>query len=116
LKEYLSGSKNGLLKWAHRLSEPIGQLAEAIFADKAVDGMRPVRALIRLADTYGIERLSAACRRALLYDIPYYRSVKEILKKELDRLPLSQPAEPNGQLLFRFQRDYGYFDPSRHIN
>ena len=116
LKEYLSTNRNGLLKWAYKLSEPIGQLAQAIFADKAVDGMRPVRALIRLADTYGAERLATACRRALLYDTPYYRSVKEILKKGLDRLPLSQPAEPNGQLLFRFTRDYGYFDPSKYLN
>ena len=48
----------------------MGELAKAIFADKAVDGMRPVRALIRLADTYSLERLAAACRRALLYETP----------------------------------------------
>jgi transposase len=116
LKEYLSANRNGLLKWAYRLAEPVGQLAEAILADKAVDGLRPVRALIHLADTFGTERLACACRRALLYDTPYYRSVKEILKKQLDRLPLSQPADLNGQLQFRFQRDYGYFDPQAHLN
>jgi transposase len=116
LQEYLSTSRNGLVKWAFRLAEPVGQLAEAILANKSVDGLRPVRALIRLTDAYGTERLAAACRRALLYDTPYYHSVKEILKKQLDRLPLSQPADPNGQLQFRFQRDYGYFDPSAHVN
>lgn len=116
LTEYLSSSRNGLLQWARRLAEPIGRLAEAIFADKAVDGMRPVRALIHLCDTYHTERVAAACRRALLYDTPHFRSVKEILKKGLDRLPLSQPAEPTGQLLFRFQRENGYFDPTRYLN
>jgi transposase len=116
LKEYLSSNRNGLLRWARQLAEPIGQLAEAIFADKAVDGMRPVRALIHLCDTYGADRLAAACRRALLYNTPQFRSVKEILKKGLDRLPLTQPAEPNGQLLFRFQREVGYFDPKRYLN
>jgi transposase len=116
LAEYLSASRNGLVKWAYRLGEPVGRLAEAILADKAVDGMRPLRALIRLADTYSPERLASACRRALLYDTPYYRSVKEILRKELDRLPLSQPANTDGQLAFRFQRDPGYFDPAKHTN
>lgn len=115
LEEYLSSSRNGLLRWAHRLAAPVGKLAEAIFSDKAVDGTRPVRGLIRLADTYGVERLAAACRRALLYELPHYRSVKQILAKGLDQLPLSQPATTDGQLEFRFQRDYGYFDPSRHI-
>jgi transposase len=116
LLEYLSASRNGLIQWAYHLGEPVGRLAEQIFSEKAVDGMRPVRALIRLADKYPPERLSAACRRALLYETPYYRSVKEILLKDLDRLPLSQPAERNGQLRFRFQREAGYFDPAHHAN
>jgi len=114
-QEWLSIDRSGLLKWACRLGEPVGELAAAILADKAVDGMRPVRALIRLADTYSAERLAAACRRALLYETTSYRSVKEILRQNLDRLPLSQPAEPDGQIAFRFQREQGYFDPARHV-
>jgi transposase len=114
-QEWLSIDRSGLLKWAHRLGEPVGELAAAILADKAVDGMRPVRALIRLADTYSVGRLAVACRRALLYETTSYRSVKEILRQNLDRLPLSQPAEPDGQIAFRFQREQGYFDPARHV-
>jgi transposase len=114
-QEWLSVDRGGLLSWACRLGEPVGELTAAILADKAVDGMRPVRALIRLADTYSVERLAAACRRALLYETPSYRSVKEILHQNLDRLPLSQPAEPGGQITFRFQREQGYFDPARHV-
>jgi hypothetical protein len=37
------------------------------------------------------------------------------LRQNLDRLPLSQPAEPDGQIAFRFQREQGYFDPARHV-
>jgi transposase len=114
-QEWLSIDRSGLLKWAYRLAEPVGELAGAILADKAVDGMRPVRALIHLADTVSAERLAAACRRALLYETLTYRSVKEILRQNLDRLPLSQPAEPDGQIAFRFQRERGYFDPARHV-
>lgn len=111
--DWLSADRNGLLKRAYQLSQPVGELAKAIFADKAVDGMRPVRALLRLADRYSVERLTAGCSRALLYDTPQYRSVKEILVRGLDRLPLSQPA--SGQLSFRFQREQGYFDPAQHV-
>jgi transposase len=113
--DWLSADRNGLLKWAYRLSQPTGELAKAIFADKAVDGMRPVRAVLRLADTYGVERLAAACSRALLYETPEYRSVKEILVRGLDRLPSSQTPGSGGQLSFRFQREQGYFDPAQHV-
>lgn len=114
--QVLNSTREGLQEWAARLGEHVGKLAEAIFAERAVDGMRPVRALIRLARRYGNDRLAAACQRALLYETPYYRSVKEILVRELDRLPLSQPADRDGQLNFRFERERGYFDPATYTN
>ena len=96
-----------MLRWG----PSVALVAQEVFADQAVDGMRPVRALIRLADKYTVQRLEAACRRAVQFATPSYRSVKNILVHELDRLPEEQPAEPtNGQIEFRFAREYGYFD------
>jgi len=115
-EEYLNATRESLLRWAQRLGGAVGQVAELIFSDKAVDGMRPVRALIRLADTYSVERLQNACLRTLLYRTPTYQSVKNILAKGLDLLPAAQPAGPSGQLHFRFQRPEGYFDPQGHQN
>ena len=46
--------------------------------------MCPVRVLIRLADTYSAERLAVAYRIALLYETVTYRSLKEILRQNLD--------------------------------
>jgi len=117
LEEYLNLSKQGLLNWAARLGPSVLGVAERIFEDKAVDGFRPVRGLIRFAEKYTSSRLEAACKRALYYDTPTYRSVKNILVKGLDQEPLEHPIEPSGQLNFRFQREYGYFDPfsSDHI-
>ena len=40
----------GLVQWASRLGPSVALVAQEIFADQAVDGMRPVRALIGLAD------------------------------------------------------------------
>lgn len=42
--------------------------------------------MIRLQETYGSERLDAACRRALSAD-PSYRTVKNILVKSFDIVP-----------------------------
>ena len=111
LEQYLNLTHDGLVKWARRLGPSVALVAQEVFADKAVDGMRPVRALIRLADKYTVQRLEAACRRAIHFATPSFRSVKNILVHELDRLPEEQPASPtNGQIEFRFAREYGYFD------
>ncbi len=111
LEEYMNTTSAGLVRWAGRLGDTIGLVAESILADKAVDGMRPVRALIRLATTYPAERVQRACARALHYDTATYRSVKEILEKNLDRLPADEPTDALGQRVFRFQRQGQEFDP-----
>ena len=111
LEQYLNLTSEGLVQWAQRLGPSVGLVAELILADRAVDGLRPVRALIRLANTYTTARLEVACRRAVRFATPSYRSVKDILVNELDRLPEELPAEPaNGQMQFRFARQLGYFD------
>jgi hypothetical protein len=107
----LASSTQGLLLWAKRLGAAVVGVAEAILADKAVDGIRPVRALVRLAERYGSLRLQAACERALKFHTATYQSVKNILVQQLDRLPEQQPSVEAGQRLFRFQREPGYFDP-----
>ena len=112
LEKYLNMTHAGLVQWTSRLVGPsVALVAQEIFADRAVDGMRPVRALIGLADKYTTKRLEAACRRAMHFATPSYRSVKNILVHELDRLPPQQPAQPeDGQIQFRFAREHGYFD------
>ncbi|MDH7480131.1 MAG: IS21 family transposase, partial [Syntrophomonadaceae bacterium] len=67
LEQFLASSTQGLLIWAQRLGNSVVGVAEAILADKAVDGIRPVRALVRLAERYGSGRLQAACERALRF-------------------------------------------------
>ncbi len=111
LEKFLACSTQGLLLWAKRLGDSVVGVAEAILADKAVDGIRPVRALVRLAERYGSGRLQAACERALQFHTATYQSVKNILVQQLDQLPEQQPSEDGPQRLFRFQREPGYFDP-----
>jgi len=111
MEQYLAMSTQGLLTWASRLGPSVQTLTQRIFSDKAVDGLRPARALMRLGQRYGKDRLEAACRRSLRYGLGDYQSVKNILVGNLDLLPEEQPAEaPQGQTLFRFQRDHGYFE------
>jgi hypothetical protein len=115
LEQYLAESRPGLLQWAQRLGEPVGQLAQVILEQKSVDGLRPTRALIRLATKYSAQRLAQACERALRFGTPSYASVKDILARNLDQLPPGLPVDECGQRVFRFSRPGKYFDPETPI-
>lgn len=51
-------------------------------------GFRSCLGIMRLAKTFGHERLEAACRRACHFRAFSYKSVEAILKNNLDQEPL----------------------------
>jgi transposase len=67
-------------------------------------GYRSCLGIMRLAKSYGTDRVEAACRRALALEVCTYQSIKSILKSNLDRQPL--PAEEQPEL----------FGPTEHQN
>ena len=85
-------SPRDLIKEATRLGPCVGELAEAIMEakDHPIQGYRSIMGIIRLARAYPKDRLEAACARALAVKGYSYRSVKSILEKGLDQLPLTR--------------------------
>jgi len=81
-----------------RWARSIGAHTEMVVAAELSAAMVPEQSfkrclgILSLAKRYGSERLEAACRRADLYGIRTYRSVKSILAKGLEQhLPVSPP-------------------------
>lgn len=111
IERYLAESRAGLLAWAQRLGEPVAKVAQHLLEQKAVDGLRPTRALLRLASSYSAQRLSRACDRALRFGTPSYASVKNILINNLDRQPAQTAMDEREQRVFRFSRRGTDFDP-----
>lgn len=68
-------------------------LVKAWLDDHILDRLPTCGRLIRLADTYGHDRLEAACRRALSFDDQSYVTIKRILKKGLDDQLSPTPAQ-----------------------
>ena len=68
------------------------RLIRSLFADRVLDNLRAAQGIIRLKDKYGSARLEAACKRALAYNNPRYRTVKTILEKGLDQHPSAEQA------------------------
>jgi len=86
------------LKQAGRIGSHCKQLIEILFADRVLDNLRAAQGIISLGKRFGEKRLEAACKRALNYDNPRYRTVKIILNKGLDQEPTEpMPTEPLGE-------------------
>ncbi len=110
-EKYMSMTRGSIINQAKQIGIFTCQVVTSIFDHKTVDGLRPARALIGLARQYGRERLEAASKRAVAYGTQEYTSVKSILTNSLDRLDIDEPIEPQGQKLFAFAREKGFFNP-----
>jgi hypothetical protein len=98
-------------QWCLRQAESIGpdchRLIRHLFSDRVLDNLRAAQGIIGLSKKYGALRLENACRRALFFDNPRYRTVKSILEQGLDqnplpeavRLPLSSPYTDTARFL-----------------
>jgi hypothetical protein len=80
-------------QWCLKQAEAVGPycraLIERLFAQRVLDNLRAAQGVVRLAKKFSPVRLEAACQRALAFDSPRYRSVKQILEKGLDQSPQS---------------------------
>jgi len=81
----------------HAEAEEIGsatqQVVESLLDDPVVERLASAGRLVRLRRRFGDERLEAACRRALLFGDPSYKTVKGILTQGTDREPEPIPLE-----------------------
>jgi len=59
-------------------------LVQRMFGDRVLDRLRGVQGLLRLADTFGPERLEAACRRVGEVDLVCTRTVRLMLERGLE--------------------------------
>lgn len=95
----------GLLATPVRLREQAAQVgpktAELIgkmLDDKPVDRLRAAQGILSLAKRNTPARLEAACRRALVFNLASFRTVKAILEKGLEDQPLPPEAVAEGPL------------------
>ena len=117
-RRYLEWDRERLQSWAANAGSSIATLTEAI----SNSGVHPEQALRsslglkRLGDSYGVQRLEAACARALRMNACSYKSVKSILKKGLDHIVESDPASVLEPVLHDNIRGADYFDQPQEVS
>jgi transposase len=93
---HLEWTPSRMVEWAEQIGPYTAQLFERILADKPHPemGYRSCLGIIRLAKQYSAQRMEAAARRALHTGACRYRSVKSMLEKSLDKVPLPESSSP----------------------
>jgi transposase len=89
---------------AARLGPATLQVVEHLLADRPLDRLRSVQAILRLEDTVGSKRLEDACARAAYFGDMRYRRIKEILNAALDQIPLPETPVETLQQTYAFAR------------
>lgn len=95
-QKYLEWNGDRFRKWAERVGCNTYQAVDAILTSKRVEQQtyKSCMGLLKLADRYSIERLEAACKKALSYTAtPSYKSIKNILTTGQDKSQ-SEPDIP----------------------
>jgi hypothetical protein len=78
---------------AHQMGPAVAQAVETMLEVQALHHLRQAQGILRLAEKYGPARLNAACRRALAFGDPGYRTIKSILERGLDQQPEPPPVQ-----------------------
>ena len=111
-QRYLAWTPSRLIEWAQTVGPFTAQLFEKIMAAKPHPemGFRSCLGVLRLSQQYSMTRVEAAARRAVTLRACSYQSVKSILQRELDRLPLDAPAIERPSIDHPNIRGAEYFD------
>ena len=91
-QKHMQWTPGRFLNWANTIGPKTFDLTKRLIEkkDHPEQAYRACLGLLNLVRQYGSERLEAACQRAIHYRVFTRRSVAEILKTGLDRLPLDQ--------------------------
>lgn len=96
-RAYLNWTPDRILERAATTGPSVALLAKAIMDSRSYpqQGFRSILGILRLVDSYGKERVDAACQRSLTINATSFRSVASILKHGLDKRPLlTQAPDP----------------------
>lgn len=117
-RRYLEWTPERLSGWSTHAGPATAAVVEHVLnnAVHREQGLRSCLGLVRLANCYGIERLEAACARALKFEACSYRSIQSILKTGLDRIAPSEPVSAAEPIEHANMRGPDYFDAAAEVS
>jgi transposase len=91
-QKHLEWTPSRIIQWARTIGPQCARLIEHIMNSRPhpEQGFRSALGIIRLGKGIGNDRLEAACKRALHFDVCSYRSVQSILSNHLESQSFEQ--------------------------
>jgi hypothetical protein len=117
-RNYTQWNAQRFIRWAGGIGHYTQQAVKAVIASRKVEeqSYKTCIALLKLADTYSVERLEKACEKALSYSaVPSFRGIRTILKTGRDRLKKeTETMNCENNNAFAFTRGAGYYGGEGH--
>lgn len=112
-KKYIAWDSDRFISWAESIGPNTTVAIKAILSIHKIEqqGYKACMALLKLGDKYALNRLEAACEKALSYTPkPSYKSIQTILKTGQDKIKKDPPRIDSGQSeSFGFTRGAEYY-------
>jgi len=114
-REYAKWTPERIVSWAGGTGKATAQVVESILSRKAYaeHGFRSCMGIISLGKRFSKERLESACERALYIKGVNYKSIKSILKNNLDQKPLPPQQQELLPIAHENLRGTDYYDDER---
>ncbi len=109
-QKYVTWNGDRFKSWAAKIGEHTSAVISLFLGSHKVEqqGYKACMALLKLADKYSMERLEAACTKALSYTAqPSLKSIQAILKSGQDKLP--KETTPHSSSEFGLTRGANYY-------
>ena len=108
---YLEWTPERIRRWGESVGPRTGEMIAAIIAGSAhpEQSYRRCQGLLRLAKTYGAQRLEQACLRTLQLGAVTYQSVKNTLKNNMENVDPGETPDSQPPLLHDNLREASYF-------
>lgn len=110
-QKHLEWTPARLVSWSESIGPCTAQMVKRILDSRLhlEQGYRSCLGLLRLGQRYSHTRLEDACKRALSLGAFSYKSVKSILVKGLDQLPLEEVSPHSPAIQHQNVRGAGYY-------
>lgn len=109
---YAEWTPERMINWAEKIGVSTAKLIEQVMASRAhpQQGFRSCLGILRLAKSYGNERLESSCLRALVIGAHSYKSIESILKNGLDQAPAREESDTTVPTAHEYVRGQNYFN------
>ena len=117
-QSFVQWNADKFLCWAEKIGPNTAAAIKAILTSNKVEqqGYRSCMALLKLSDKYSVDRLEAACKRALTYTpCPSFKSIHAILSAGLDKMKTEEvPPLNDASSHYGFTRGAEYYGRKNH--